>query len=66
MSNLIESAQNSEAKTKAWSWAGYVNMVSASIDQTRRVMKAGGLSQPDVAQHLQSSRASMPTRAEMS
>jgi len=40
-------------------------MVTASIEQARRVMKFGGLSQPDVAQHLQSSRASMSGRSDM-
>lgn len=58
MTNSIETDSGNGKALKAFSWAGYVNMVSASIEQSRRVMKFGGLSQPDVAQHLQSSRAS--------
>lgn len=57
---------NSTDKTlKAWTWAGYVGMVSSSIEQAQRVMKFGGLAQPDVAKHLQSSRASFAVRGDL-
>jgi hypothetical protein len=65
MTNLVESSSDKELTLKAFSWAGYANMVTASVEQARRVMKFGGLSQPDVAEHLQSSRASLPGRADM-
>lgn len=39
-------------------WASHVNAITASIEQTMRVMKSGGLSQPGIAEHLQSSRTS--------
>jgi hypothetical protein len=65
MTNSVESLPDNEKTIKAFTWAGYANMVTASIEQARRVMKFGGLSQPDVAQHLQSSRASMSGRSDM-
>ena len=45
----------------AFNWSGYVDMVCDSIEQARHVMKSGGLSQPEVAKQLQSSRSVFAT-----
>ena len=61
MTTSVEKSPNTGLTLGTRSWASYVNMVSASIEEARRVMKLGGLSQPGVAEHLQSSRATSPS-----
>lgn len=59
-----QSTPSESSLIKGRSWASYVNLVTASIDETRRVMKAGGLREPGVAEHLQSSRISVSSSSD--
>lgn len=61
MTSSVDKPSDAPLTISGHSWASYVNLAIASIEETKRVMKLGGLAEPGVAEHLQSSRATSPS-----
>jgi hypothetical protein len=58
LGNAANSREQQITALPARTWASFVNNFSGMVDETRRVIKSGGLQQPGVAEHLQASRIS--------
>jgi hypothetical protein len=45
-----------EFPLRALSWAGYLQFFTGRVEEAKRVVKAGGLQDPTIAEHLRASR----------
>jgi hypothetical protein len=57
----IDSQTGKLTALPARSWANYVNLQSAFVDEAKRVINGGGLREPGIAAHLRASRVAAQT-----